>query len=62
MFYQPLAAAILCFSFIVGRVLYTVGYLKTPNSRGFGALICDFAMLGLFALDLATIGKWLQFE
>lgn len=57
-FYQPLAAAILGFAVFVGRVIYTLGYFKTPNSRSFGAIIFDLGFVGLFVLSLVTIGKW----
>ncbi|KAG9314191.1 hypothetical protein JVU11DRAFT_4977 [Chiua virens] len=44
----PHAAALLCGGFVVGRVLYTLGY-KTgnPNSRIPGAAIGNFSMIGL---------------
>jgi uncharacterized membrane protein YecN with MAPEG domain len=60
-FYKPLAAAILGFIYFIGRIFYSIGYLKSPNSRLIGALIIDAAFLGLFILSLVTIGNWGNF-
>jgi hypothetical protein len=57
-FYTPLAAAILGFVVCIGRILYTVGYYKSPSNRVVGALIVDVGFLGLFILSLVTIGNW----
>lgn len=58
--YQPLASAILGFVYLVGRVIYTFGYLVSPNKRVIGALLQDLGFLGLFVLSIVTIGKWLE--
>ncbi len=60
-FYQPLAAAILGFIYALGRLIYSLGYYKSPNLRGIGALILDLPFLALFILSLVTIGNWLNF-
>ena len=56
--YKPLAAAILAYVFVIGRILYSVGYIKTPNNRMIGAYILDLALIGQFVLSLVTIGNW----
>ena len=38
-FYKPLAAAILGYVFFIGRLIYSIGYAKSPNSRGLGAIV-----------------------
>jgi hypothetical protein len=60
-FYHPLACAILGFIYALGRLIYTIGYVKTPNMRGLGAIVLDLALVGLFILSLVSIGKWLQY-
>ena len=59
-FYQPLAAAILGFVVVLGRIFYAVGYFKTPNLRSVGALLVDLGFLGLFVLSLVSIGNWMN--
>ena len=53
--YQPLASAIICFVFFIGRIAYTAGYAKSPTYRAVGALTCDIAFLSQFILSLVTI-------
>ena len=60
-FYHPLACAILGFIYALGRLFYSIGYAKSPNLRGIGAIILDLALIGLFILSLVSIGKWLQY-
>ena len=57
-FYQPLASAILGFTFFLGRIFYSIGYCKSPKHRVIGAIICDLGYLGAFVLSIVTIGKW----
>jgi len=61
-FYHPLAAAILGFIYALGRLFYAIGYAKSPNLRGLGALVLDLAFVGLFILSLVSIGKWLSYD
>lgn len=61
MMYQPLASGIMGLAYFVGRILYTIGYVKTANQRIIGAIILDLSYLGLFVLSLVTVGKWGQF-
>ena len=56
--YKPLAAAILGYIYLLGRLLYMLGYWSSANKRGLGALVIDLAYLGLFVLTLVTIGNW----
>ena len=58
MFYAPLAAGILGFVYFIGRILYTWGYVGSPNKRIFGAIILDLSFLGLFILSITSIVKW----
>ncbi|TNV75447.1 hypothetical protein FGO68_gene4867 [Halteria grandinella] len=58
MAYQPLAAGIMGFVYLIGRALYTYGYVDTANKRIYGALMMDLAYLGLFVLALVTVAKW----
>ena len=59
-FYQPLAGAILGFVVVFGRIIYAVGYFKTPNLRGVGAILVDLGILGLFVLSIVTVAKWME--
>ena len=59
--YKPLAAAILGYIYLIGRILYSIGYCSTPNQRLIGATIIDLAFLALFILTLVTIGNWGNF-
>ena len=56
--YKPLAAAILGYVYIIGRIFFAVGYWQNANKRSFGATIIDGAYVGLFILSLVTIGNW----
>jgi hypothetical protein len=53
-----LAAAILGFAYFFGRILYSIGYCKSPNNRIVGAIILDISFIGAFILSLVTIGMW----
>ena len=57
-FRQPLPAAVIAFVYMVGRIAYTIGYFKTPNARGVGAIIIDIAFVAQFALSIAVIIMW----
>ncbi|TNV85344.1 hypothetical protein FGO68_gene17327 [Halteria grandinella] len=58
LFYHPLSAAVLGFVVFIGRIIYSVGYFKTPNLRSVGAIVFDLGFIGLFVLSLVTIAKW----
>jgi len=60
-YYQPLAAAILGFTFFIGRVFYSIGYCRSPKQRLVGALICDAAYFGSFVLSIASIAQWQKY-
>ena len=53
--YQPLVAAIFGLTYFVGRFFYSIGYLKSPAQRVFGAIICDLAYLGAFVLSIVAV-------
>mmetsp|Transcript_40356 Transcript_40356/g.38831 ORF Transcript_40356/g.38831 Transcript_40356/m.38831 type:complete len:117 (-) Transcript_40356:39-389(-) len=54
-FYQPLAAAILGFVYFFGRLVYSIGYCRGPNSRSIGAGILDVAFIVALGLAVASI-------
>lgn len=56
-FYKPLAAAILGFAYFFGRLLYSIGYCKSPNNRVVGVLIVDMAFIGALILSFVSIGN-----
>lgn len=55
---QPLAAAIIGYVFVIGRIIYARGYSKSANRRALGAYIADAAIVALFVLSLVSIGQW----
>ncbi len=59
--YKPLAAAILGYIYLIGRLLYCIGYWVSPTHRNLGAWIFDLAYIALFILTLVTIGNWGNF-
>ncbi|TNV75407.1 hypothetical protein FGO68_gene7120 [Halteria grandinella] len=59
--YHPLLTAAFGFLCIISRILYTIGYMKTPNSRVLGALLFDVGFLGLFVLGVLGAVKGLRF-
>ena len=50
-FFPEVVTGIGCF-YILGRILYTVFYIKNPNLRLPGALICNFSNLALFGISM----------
>ena len=36
--YEPLFAAIFTFLYLIGRIIYSIGYCRAPGSRVIGAL------------------------
>ncbi len=55
--YNPLSSGILGLIYLLGRILYTFGYMSTSNKRIYGAIIMDLSLLGLFVLSLVAIGS-----
>lgn len=56
-------AAILNVVWVVGRVLYTIGYMKHPNKRAIGALVSDAALVGaLVIVFLTSIADYLEYD
>jgi glutathione S-transferase len=49
--YFPIPAAALGLGIIIGRILYSIGYVtKGPQGRRIGVIINDLAFLGAFVL------------
>jgi len=61
--YFPIASAALGLAVVIGRVIYTIGYVNGgPGGRLIGALINDLVLLGLLGLSVTsaimfTMGK-----
>jgi uncharacterized membrane protein YecN with MAPEG domain len=56
--YQPLASAIFGFTYFLGRLLYSIGYCKSPKHRLVGAILQDLAYIAAFVLSIVAIAKW----
>lgn len=41
--------------YFVGRVFYTRGYIKGPNYRLVGAILCDLAFVGALVLSVKAV-------
>jgi len=52
-FYLPMVAGYLGWTYFVGRIIYTMGYLKAgPKGRLVGALVMDLPLLALFVTSI----------
>lgn len=66
--YFPIPAAVLGLVIFIARIIYCVGYVVGgPKGRSVGALLNDFAILGLFVLGVISsvffiIGKDVWFD
>jgi glutathione S-transferase len=53
--YFPIPAAVLGLVIFIARIIYCVGYvIGGPKGRSVGALLNDFAILGLFVLGVIS--------
>ncbi len=52
LYFEPFVAALLGLTFFLGRVLYRVGYMKSPEKRGAGFGIGFLATVGLIGTAL----------
>ena len=58
---QPLAALILGCIYFVGRLIYTIGYVKGgPNMRNIGGMPSGLALITLFGLSLYTCSEFMK--
>ncbi len=51
----PIIAAVLGAAYLVGRILYAVGYVQEPSKRGKGMMIGFLAQVGLLVVSLFNI-------
>mmetsp|Transcript_19164 Transcript_19164/g.18297 ORF Transcript_19164/g.18297 Transcript_19164/m.18297 type:complete len:88 (+) Transcript_19164:262-525(+) len=53
--YYPIPASLIQAFYVLGRVIYSCFYaLKGPNSRGFGAIMVDIALVGNIILAVLS--------
>jgi glutathione S-transferase len=53
--YFPIPAAAIGAALIIGRILYSIGYVNGgPHGRLIGAAVGDLAMLGYLGLSVAS--------
>ena len=38
--------------YMLGRLLFSIGYYRDPNKRSVGAVICDIGFLGMFGIGV----------
>lgn len=60
-FGNPRFAAIACGAYIVGRIVYAVGYWREARQRSLGYTISTFALSITWVAALASVVRWLGF-
>jgi glutathione S-transferase len=60
-FGNPRWAAILCSIFILGRIIYAVGYWVAPEKRGTGFTISFITMAVTWVAAMVSVVRWLDF-
>ena len=60
-FGNPRWAALACFVYIVGRVIYAVGYWKAAEKRSIGFGISFVALAVVWVAALVSVVRWLDF-
>ncbi|MEP7330066.1 MAG: MAPEG family protein [Betaproteobacteria bacterium] len=60
-FGNPRYAALACCVYILGRVIYAVGYWSAAAKRGIGYTISMFATSVTWVAALVSVVKWLDF-
>lgn len=54
-FHKPLLTAYFGFAYFIGRLMYSVGYVKSPNYRIIGALVLDVSFIGAFIAAMFAV-------
>lgn len=60
-FGNPRWAALACFVYIVGRIIYALGYWKAPEKRSIGFGISFVALAVVWVAALVSVVRWLDF-
>ena len=56
---EPLWALICAATFVVGRIMYAIGYrMKGPQGRIYGAIVVDIALFGAFIGSIVSLVNW----
>ena len=59
-FKYPIYTALSLLTYLIGRLLYTIGYLSSAKGRYLGALIMDLALIALIILAFTSAVKIAQ--
>ncbi len=60
-FGNPRYAALACSVYILGRILYAVGYWTAADKRGWGYMVAMFATSVTWVAALVAVLKWVDF-
>lgn len=60
-FGNPRYAALACCVYILGRILYAVGYWMAASKRGWGYMVAMFATSITWVAALVAVLKWVDF-
>lgn len=60
-FGNPRYAALACCVYILGRIMYAVGYWMAANKRGWGYMVAMFATSMTWVAALVAVLKWVDF-
>mmetsp|Transcript_31647 Transcript_31647/g.48407 ORF Transcript_31647/g.48407 Transcript_31647/m.48407 type:complete len:121 (-) Transcript_31647:64-426(-) len=50
----PMTATYIGLAYLVGRILYSIGYSMSPQKRSLGAWIVDLAVMGLAVMGIIS--------
>ena len=55
----PIWTLVLGGIYIIGRLIYVIGYRRSAKSRSFGGMTLNLSLFALIALDIAAISTWI---
>jgi hypothetical protein len=58
--YFPIVACVTAWSIFVGRIIYSIGYLKNPNARIYGFIIIALSNMTNFVLAFTSAFMWMS--
>ena len=56
----PIQVSVFACFYMLGRVIFTVGYLSSPRKRVYGVVFCNLAAIALFACSVLAITRLIK--